>query len=68
MSLRLYMSDAWKSYNGKPVLNACSFSFDKNGVYVLTGPNGGGKSTLLRICALIENPDKGEVNYSPAII
>ena len=63
MSLRLYMSDAWKSYNGKPVLNACSFSFDKNGVYVLTGPNGGGKSTLLRICALIENPDKGEVNY-----
>ena len=63
MSLRLYISDAWKSYNGKPVLNACSFSFDKNGVYVLTGSNGSGKSTLLRICALIENPDKGEVNY-----
>ena len=63
MSLRLYMSDAWKSYNGKPVLNACSFSFDKNGVYVLTGPNGSGKSTLLRICALIESPDNGEVNY-----
>ena len=63
MSLRLYISDAWKSYNGKPVLNACSFSFDKNGVYVLTGSNGSGKSTLLRICALIESPDKGEVNY-----
>ena len=63
MSLRLYISDAWKSYNGKPVLNACSFSFDRNGVYVLTGSNGSGKSTLLRICALIENPDKGEVNY-----
>ena len=63
MSLRLYISDAWKSYNGKPVLNACSFSFDRNGVYVLTGSNGSGKSTLLRICALIESPDKGEVNY-----
>lgn len=63
MSLRLNISDAWKSYNGKPVLNACSFSFDRNGVYVLTGSNGSGKSTLLRICALIESPDKGEVNY-----
>ena len=63
MSLRLYISDAWKSYNGKPVLNACSFSFDRNGVYVLTGSNGSGKSTLLRICALIESPDNGEVNY-----
>lgn len=63
MSLRLNISNVWKSYNGKPVLNACSFSFDRNGVYVLTGSNGSGKSTLLRICALIESPDKGEVNY-----
>lgn len=63
MSLRLNISNVWKSYNGKPVLNSCSFSFDRNGVYVLTGSNGSGKSTLLRICALIESPDKGEVNY-----
>ncbi|MDP3259402.1 MAG: ATP-binding cassette domain-containing protein, partial [Thermodesulfovibrionales bacterium] len=63
MSLRLNISNVRKSYNGKPVLNACSFSFDRNGVYVLTGHNGSGKSTLLRICALIESPDKGEVNY-----
>ncbi|MDP2276997.1 MAG: ATP-binding cassette domain-containing protein [Nitrospirota bacterium] len=63
MSLKLNISDVRKSYNGKPVLNACSFSFDRNGVYVLTGSNGSGKSTLLRICALIESPDKGEVNY-----
>jgi len=63
MNLRLVLSDVWKSYNGKPALNACSFSFEKNGVYVLTGHNGSGKSTLLRICTLIENPDKGEVHY-----
>jgi tungstate transport system ATP-binding protein len=63
MSMRLNISNVWKSYNGKPILNACSFSFDRNGVYVLTGSNGSGKSTLLRICALIESPDKGEVNY-----
>ena len=63
MSMRLNISNVWKSYNGKPVLSACSFSFDRNGVYVLMGSNGSGKSTLLRICALIESPDKGEVNY-----
>jgi len=63
MSLTLNISDVWKSYNGKPALNACSFSFDRNGIYALTGPNGSGKSTLLRICALIETADKGEVNY-----
>jgi tungstate transport system ATP-binding protein len=63
MSLRLNISDVWKSYNGKPVLNACSFYFERNGVYVLTGANGSGKSTLLRICALLESHDKGAVDY-----
>lgn len=62
MSLILSLSDIWKSYNGKPVLKDCSYSFG-GGIYVLMGPNGSGKSTFLRICALLENPDKGEINY-----
>lgn len=63
MSLVLTLSGIYKNYNGAFVLKGCSFSFDRGGVYVLTGPNGSGKSTFLRICALLENPDKGEVNY-----
>jgi tungstate transport system ATP-binding protein len=63
MSLTLVASNVFKSYNGKPVLKDCSFSFDKPGTYILMGPNGSGKSTLLRICALIEKPDSGEVKY-----
>lgn len=63
MSLSLSVSNIWKSYNGNTVLNSCSFSFEKSGLYVLMGPNGSGKSTFLRICALLEEPDKGEVNY-----
>lgn len=63
MDLRLNVLNISKSYNGKSVLNDCSFSFNKTGVYVLTGQNGSGKSTFLRICALLENPDTGEVNY-----
>jgi tungstate transport system ATP-binding protein len=63
MSLRLSVSNINKNYNGKSVLRDCSFSFDKSEIYILIGPNGSGKSTFLRICALLEEPDRGEVNY-----
>lgn len=63
MNFRLAITHISKSYDGKTVLKDCSFSFDKEGVYVLTGPNGSGKSTFLRIAALIESPDRGEVRY-----
>ena len=63
MSLRLVISNISKSYNGKTVLKDCSFSFDSNRIYLLMGPNGSGKSTFLRICALLENPDGGEVIF-----
>ncbi len=63
MNLQLHVSKIYKNYDGKPVLNDCSISFEKSGTYVLMGPNGSGKSTFFRICALLENPDKGEVNY-----
>ena len=63
MSLRLDASNIGKVYNGNEVLRDCSFSFHEKGIYVLTGMNGCGKSTFLRICALIETPDSGEVRY-----
>jgi ABC-type proline/glycine betaine transport system ATPase subunit len=63
VALSLIISNITKSYNGKIVLDGCSFSFEKSGVCVLMGPNGSGKSALLRICALLETPDNGEVVY-----
>jgi tungstate transport system ATP-binding protein len=63
MSLILTVSNISKNYNGKSVLKDCSFSFDSGGIYLLIGPNGTGKSTFLRICALLEEPDSGEVNF-----
>ena len=63
MGLTLRVSNIYKSYDGKSVLQDCSFPFEDTGTYVLTGPNGSGKSTFFRICALLESPDRGEVNY-----
>ncbi len=61
--MKLSILNIRKSFNGLKALDNCSFSFDQAGIYTLIGPNASGKSTLLRICALIEKPDSGEVNY-----
>jgi ABC-type phosphate transport system ATPase subunit len=64
MSLRLTVSNISKSYHMNPVLKGCAFSFEREGIYILMGPNGSGKSTFLRICALIEEPDRGEIDFA----
>jgi tungstate transport system ATP-binding protein len=61
--MNLIVSHIRKIYNGKTILRDCSASFDGHGTYVLMGPNGCGKSTFLRICALIENPDGGDISF-----
>lgn len=63
MSLGLATLNVRKSYGGNDVLKDCSFSFSENRIYVLTGANGCGKSTFLRICCLLEEPDSGEIRY-----
>ena len=63
MDLTLAISHVYKSYDGKPVLQDCLYSFEKSGTYALMGPNGSGKSTFFRICAFLEEPDRGEVHY-----
>ena len=63
MKLDLIAAHILKTYNGNQVLKDCSFSFERPGIYVLTGANGCGKSTFLRICSLLEEPDKGEIFY-----
>lgn len=63
MKLTLSVINVDKNYDGHPVLKNCSYVFEETGVYALMGPNGCGKSTFLRICALIETPDTGEIGY-----
>lgn len=63
MALVLRIEDLWKAYPGTDVLRGCSVSFNRRGVYVLMGPNGSGKSTFLRLCALLEEADRGKIDY-----
>ncbi len=51
-----------KSYGTEPVLNRISFVINRGERVGLVGPNGIGKSTLLRIISGIEKSDGGDVH------
>jgi len=61
--MKLMASHIFKTYSGRTILNDCASAFENTGISVLMGPNGCGKSTFLRICALLEKPDSGEITY-----
>jgi ATPase subunit of ABC transporter with duplicated ATPase domains len=61
----LALSHAWKSYDGKVVLNDVALGFLPGAKIGVVGPNGMGKSTLLRLMAGLEQPSNGEVVFLP---
>jgi len=50
-----------KSYGNKVVLDGVSEKIESGEFFVILGPSGEGKSTLLKIMAGIERPDKGRI-------
>ena len=47
--------------NGREALRAASFSIDRGEMVFLTGRSGAGKSTVLKLIALLERPTRGTV-------
>ena len=57
----LECKNIFKSYEGKEVLSNFSLSMKKGSITCILGRSGIGKSTLSRILALFDSPDKGSI-------
>ncbi|WP_297500282.1 ATP-binding cassette domain-containing protein [Thermococcus sp.] len=51
-----------KSFNGEKILEGISLEVKRGEVIGLVGPNGTGKSTLVKILAGVERPESGEAS------
>jgi len=64
MSLTVELHDVTRVYGKREALAGVSCRFLPGRVNVLLGPNGCGKTTLLRLAAFLEAPDVGKVVFS----
>lgn len=51
----------WFSYNGQQVLRKVNLAVPRGDFLVIIGPNGGGKTTLLKLMLGLLKPDKGTI-------
>ncbi len=63
--MRVQLADIAKSYGAQVVLDDVTLTIGPRARIGLVGPNGVGKSTLLRIAAGVELPDRGVVARAP---
>jgi zinc transport system ATP-binding protein len=55
------VKDLWFSYDGHPVLEDVNLSIPQGDFVSVVGPNGGGKTTLLKLMLGLLRPSRGEV-------
>jgi zinc transport system ATP-binding protein len=55
------LKNVWFSYNGEVVLKDITLTVEKNDFFAVIGPNGGGKTTLLKLILGMMKPNRGFV-------
>ena len=55
------LNNIWVYYNGTPALEGINLSIEHNDFLGIIGPNGGGKTTLLKVILGLIAPSQGEV-------
>ena len=55
------MEDVWVHFDGVPVLEAVNLSIEQHDFLGIIGPNGGGKTTLLKVILGLLKPSRGKV-------
>lgn len=51
----------WRAPDGEAILKGVSLTVPDDTLMVVTGPNGGGKTTLARVIAGLEKPESGKI-------
>ena len=64
----LDLQHARKSFGDNEVLKDISLTVEQGEVLAIIGPSGGGKSTLLRCCTLLETLDGGSLSYGDCVV
>ena len=59
--MKIIVDNASKKINGKSILQNISLELDSGRIYGLRGPNGSGKTMLLRLIAGLIQPTSGKV-------
>ena len=55
------LEDVWAGYESDRVLEAVNFRMEAGDYVGLIGPNGGGKTTLIKVILGLIKPERGEV-------
>jgi len=63
MSYFIELKDVTKSYGDIVALNKVNLKVVKGEILAIIGPNGSGKTTMLRIMAVIDRPTSGEIYF-----
>jgi ATP-binding cassette subfamily F protein 3 len=61
------IEDLYKTYGGKTVFAAAGLTLSRGEKWALVGPNGVGKSTLMRLMAGREKADSGTIRYGSGV-